>query len=135
MTIGNHTQRSDLMAKRGRPLKEIDQSQFEKLCALQCTQEEMCGFFNVDDKTLEGWCKRTYGENFSEVFKIKRGTGKVSLRRNQWKMAETNPTMAIWLGKQYLGQRDTANIQIKQEIEQETIDAVEALIHANKGTK
>lgn len=120
--------------KMGRPLKELDQAQFEKLCSLQCTRDEICSWFNVDDMTLDKWCKRTYGDTFSAVFAVKRGTGKVSLRRNQWKMAETNPTMAIWLGKQYLGQRDTANIQIKTEIEQETIDAVEALIHANKGT-
>ena len=32
--------------------------------------------------------------------------GKTSLRRNQWRLAETNPTMAIWLGKQYLNQTD-----------------------------
>ena len=28
----------------GRPKKEIDQRQFENLCGLQCTQEEICGF-------------------------------------------------------------------------------------------
>ena len=27
----------------------------------------------------------------------------------QFKLAEKNPTMAIWLGKQYLGQKDTIN--------------------------
>ncbi len=30
----------------------------------------------------------------------------MSLRRHQMKMAEKNPTMLLWLGKQYLGQRD-----------------------------
>jgi hypothetical protein len=89
-----------------RPRKNIDQKQFESLCGLQCTQEEMCCFFNVDDVTLNRWCKRTYKKSFSEVFKSKRGTGKISLRRNQWKLAETNVAMAIFLGKQYLGQSD-----------------------------
>ena len=56
--------------------------------------------------TLNGWCKRTYKKGFSEVFKIKRQGGKASLRRTQWHLAESNPTMAIWLGKQYLGQKD-----------------------------
>ena len=45
--------------------------------------------------------------NFSEVFKQKRGVGKISLRRHQWRLAEKNANMAIWLGKQYLGQSDT----------------------------
>ena len=30
-------------------------------------------------------------------------------------MAENNPTMAIWLGKQYLGQRDKQETENKNE--------------------
>ena len=89
-----------------RPRKEIDRTSFEKLCALQCTKEEICGFFSITDKTLESWCKRTYRAGFSEVFRQKRGRGKISLRRHQWRLAEKNANMAIWLGKQYLGQRN-----------------------------
>lgn len=94
----------------GRPKKNIDQQEFEKLCALQCTLNEVCSWFRVDNVTLNRWCKETYGTTFSEVFKVKRGIGQVSLRRSQFQMAEKNPTMAIWLGKQYLGQRE--NIEI-----------------------
>lgn len=90
-----------------RPRKEIDQTQFEKLCAMQCTQEEICGWFDVCSDTLSAWCKRTYKKGFSETYAQKRGLGKISLRRSQWRLAETNATMAIWLGKQYLGQADT----------------------------
>lgn len=90
----------------GRPKKEINQKQFESLCMIQCTETEICSVLDVDDKTLARWCKQTYRRNFSEVFREKREGGKASLRRNQWKMSETNPTMAIWLGKQYLGQSD-----------------------------
>ena len=101
------------MAKRGRPLKEIDKKQFENLCVLQCTLEEICGFFEVSDKTLENWCKRTYdGMNFSEIFAQKRSKGKISLRRYQFQMAAKNPTMAIWLGKQWLGQAEQQKVEI-----------------------
>lgn len=89
-----------------RPRKEIDQKQFEGLCALQCTKEEICGFLEITDKTLENWCKRTYNAGFSETFREKRGKGKVSLRRAQFQLAQKNANMAIWLGKQYLGQKD-----------------------------
>lgn len=89
-----------------RPRKEIDQKQFESLCGLQCTKEEICGWFNVSEKTLNAWCKRTYGQSFSLVFQQKRGNGKISLRRKQWALAGENASMAIWLGKQYLGQRE-----------------------------
>ena len=94
----------------GRPRKEIDQRQFEGLCGLQCTVEEMCGWFGVSPKTLYSWVKRTYGENFSTIFSQKRERGKISLRRSQWRLAEKNASMAIFLGKQYLGQRDQATI-------------------------
>lgn len=92
--------------KGGRPRKEIDKTQFEKLCGLQCTKEEICSFFDITDKTLESWCKRTYKVGFSEVFRLKRGKGKISLRRYQFELAKKNANMAIWLGKQYLDQSD-----------------------------
>lgn len=55
----------------GRPEKPIDKKTFEKLCGMQATEEEICGFFDVTDKTLAKWCRKTYGLKFSEVFKIK----------------------------------------------------------------
>lgn len=95
-----------------RPLKEIDQKQFENLCGLQCTEEEICGWFDITDKTLNSWCKRTYNQSFSEVFRQKRSKGKISLRRHQFQLAEKNANMAIWLGKQYLGQKDQTSIDM-----------------------
>ena len=92
--------------KGGRPPKEIPQKEFEKLCGLQCTKEEICGFFDVTDKSLENWCKRTYKQGFSEVFREKRGLGKISLRRMQFQLAKKSAAMAIFLGKNWLGQTD-----------------------------
>lgn len=99
----------------GTTKKEIDQKQFEALCGLQCTLLEICDALDVSDKTLDGWCKRTYGEHFSEVFAKKRGKGKISLRRMQWRLAEKNASMAIWLGKQYLDQKDVVEQNINTE--------------------
>lgn len=96
----------DVKRKTGRPKKEINKEQFEKICALQATEQEICSFFNVTDKTLTSWCKRTYGQSFSEVYAIKRNMGKLSLRRMQFKLAEKSPAMAIFLGKNMLGQKD-----------------------------
>lgn len=98
-----------------RPLKPIDRQEFEKLCGLQCTKSEICSWFDVTDKTLENWCKREYELGFSEVFAEKRGLGKISLRRNQFKLAEKSAAMAIFLGKNYLGQRDQHDITATAE--------------------
>jgi hypothetical protein len=89
-----------------RPRKEIDMEQFEKLCGLQCTEEEICNWFDITDKTLSSWCKSTYGSGFSEVYAKKRALGKISLRRAQFRLAEKSAAMAIFLGKNYLGQTD-----------------------------
>ena len=123
-----------MIDKGGRPKKDIDKKMFENLCAIQCTKDEICGIFDIDEKTLTRWCKDTFNEGFSDVFKRKSQTGKMSLRRTQFKLAEKNPTMAIFLGKQYLGQRD--NI----EVEHKDFSKVEELLNkidkeANKDNK
>lgn len=92
--------------KMGRPVKDINKQQFESLCAIQCTQEEICGVLDICPDTLIDWCRKEYGMTFSKVFKEKRGMGRASLRRMQWKLAGKNATMGIWLGKQYLEQKD-----------------------------
>jgi hypothetical protein len=61
----------------------------------------------VSEPTLIDWCKRTYdGQDFLTVFNQKREGGKISLRRMQWQLAEKSPAMAIFLGKNHLGQTD-----------------------------
>lgn len=97
--------------KIGRPQKEINKDQFESLCRLQCTRLEICEVTGVSEDTIERWCKRTYGETFAVVFSQKRTGGFVSLRRTQFKLADKSAAMAIFLGKNYLGQAD------KQEME------------------
>ena len=98
--------------KGGRPQKQIDVEEFEKLCALQCTKDEICGWFDITDKTLDAWCKRTYESGFSDIYSKKRGKGKISLRRMQFHLAKTNAAMAIFLGKNYLGQKDIQDGQL-----------------------
>lgn len=92
----------------GRPKKQINWEQAEKLAYLQCTREEMAGFFGCTPKTFAVRLKEhTEGLSFEEWFSIYGSNGKISLRREQMKLAEKgNATMLVWLGKQYLGQTD-----------------------------
>ncbi len=92
----------------GRPKKKIDKSVFENLMKIQCTKEEICAVLMVSENTLLNWVKENYdGATFCAVFSSFKAVGRASLRRIQYDQAEKNPRMAIWLGKQYLGQRDT----------------------------
>lgn len=110
------------MAKAGRPRKEIDADNFKKLCGLQCTLAEIAGFFDCSEDTIENWCKRTFNRNFSDVFKDFSASGKISLRRNQFRLAEKSATMAIFLGKNYLGQKDSIEYEDRESIER--LDAI-----------
>lgn len=98
--------------KMGRPKVEIEQEQFEKLCALQCTEVEIASWFKCSIDTIENFCKKTYKSTFSDIYKSLSAFGRISLRRNQFKMAEHNCSMAIWLGKQYLDQKEKVEAQV-----------------------
>lgn len=100
-----------------RPTIEIDQKQFEKLCGLQCTLTEIAAWFSCSEDTIERWCRRTYHQGFAETFEVKRGLGKISLRRMQWQLAQKSAIMAIFLGKQYLGQSDQPDARQAGDVE------------------
>lgn len=102
------------MARTGRPKVQIEEDQFKALCSIQCTLTEISGVLNCSEDTVERWCKRTLKMNFAEAFKKYSAPGRMSLRRTQFKMAETNATMAIWLGKQYLGQTDKVEANVTE---------------------
>lgn len=94
----------------GRPKKEIDYNAVEKLANIQCTQEEISSFLGISTRTLQRDPK------FIELFNKGRENGKMSLRRIQWKHAEKSATMAIFLGKQYLGQKDNVEVTNTDEL-------------------
>ena len=100
------------MPRTGRPRKEIDWTEFTKLCQIQCTEEEIASFFDMSIETLNKRCKEEFDKTFLEVYSQKKLGGRASLRRMQWQAAESgNPTMLIWSGKQYLGQTDKQQVE------------------------
>ena len=105
----------------GRPRVQIDQEEFEKLCALHCTCIEIAEWFNCSVDTIERWCKRTYEENFAEVFKKKSSKGKISLRRKMFETAMGgNVTMQIFLSKNVLGYADKIEQRTTEISKEET---------------
>lgn len=93
-----------------RPRKEIDYNLVEKLANIQCTQEEIASVLDITARTL------LKDEKFKEIYEKGRENGKASLRRIQWRHAEKSASMAIFLGKQYLGQRDNLEVTNQTEI-------------------
>ena len=88
-----------------RPATPIDLKLLEDLARIQCTDEEMASILGF---TKEGFRKRKQRQpELVDLVEKAREAGRSSLRRIQWKSAlGGNTTMQIWLGKQYLQQRD-----------------------------
>lgn len=101
-----------------RPRVDIDLEEFEKLAALACTQADIAGWFGVTVNTIEKrlaedlLLETKYGQiTLRQLLEIGQAKGRVSVRRQQMKLLEEgNATMAVWLGKQFLGQRDKTEI-------------------------
>lgn len=90
----------------GAPKKAIDWRQFEYLCSLQCTQTEIAAMFAIHHETLRDRVKEQYGENYSSIYKRYAEKGYISLRKYQFDHAKKNASMAIFLGKVLLGQKE-----------------------------
>lgn len=90
----------------GRDKKVLDVKVFKELCAIQCTEKEVCSVLDMNIDTLLRNLKEIYGLTFAEIRSRYADFGRASLRRIQISLAKTSPAMAIWLGKQYLGQRE-----------------------------
>lgn len=85
--------------KVGRPAKKLNAAQITKLAKYGLTQEEMADFFNVSVDTI--------ARNYAEAYKKGRAALCESLKRKQVQLAlKGDKTMLVWLGKQYLGQKE-----------------------------
>ncbi len=74
------------------------------LAKLHCTYAEFAAYFDVSIVTLRFFLSTH--KKARDAVDMGRALGCIELRRAQHRLAETSATMAIWLGKQRLGQRD-----------------------------
>ena len=91
-------------SRTGRRARRIDLVELEKVCALQCTDEEIASFFEVSVRTIE---RRRKNPAFAEAMERGRAKGRLSLRRSLWGLAlKGNPAANIFLSKNLLGYKD-----------------------------
>ena len=92
-----------------RPEAKIDLGELEKLCTMQCTDEEVAAFFGVSTRTIE---RRRQNKQFSEIMDRARAKGRVSVRRNLFRLSNAgNIAATIFLSKNLLGYRDVLNTE------------------------
>lgn len=99
-----------------RPRIKINWKQVDTMCALHCTGEEQAAVLGIDYDTLNKACKREKKKSFTEYFRQKASGGKMSLRRKQYSTAmDGSVPMLIWLGKNWLEQRDQPEDQTRNQ--------------------
>jgi len=98
---------------KGSVTHKIDMEEVEKLASIGATQTEMAHWFSCSIATIE----RRLAEPANRII-VERGRAKMlmSIRRQQISMMMGGSVpMAIFLGKQYLGQRDKIDHAISKE--------------------
>lgn len=79
-------------------------SEIRSLAKLQCTDREAAGFFGL---SVAKWKQiLRYDKKAALAWEEGLQEGRISLRRKQFRLADTNASMATFLGKQYLGQHE-----------------------------
>ena len=95
--------------KKGPPRAKLDLAQVEVLASIQCTDYEIALVLGVSEKTIQR--RKADDPAFLSAYEKGRADGRVSLRKWQFETAKArNVGMLIWLGKQYLGQTDKADL-------------------------
>ena len=128
------SEKKDTPKRMGRPPIEIDWDIVKGLCEIMCTQVEICSVLGISVDTLTRACKAQHNMTCAEYIKSHQEIGKSSLRRAQFSAAmKGNPTMLIWMGKQFLDQSDKSEVtQIaKRNIEDYTDEELRTLEDAH----
>lgn len=80
------------------------------LAAIQCTYEEIAAVVGTSEVTVR--------KKFGDLVERERLAGRMSLRRAQYQKAvkDGNTAMLIWLGKQFLGQKEKLDTTVTETV-------------------
>lgn len=107
-----HNQRkvSRTVSPGRRPSIEFDLKMARRLPEIQCTDEEIARACGVSMKTIAN--RRNNDPEFHALIEQGKAWGRIKIRHEQFKQMEAGSTqMAIWLGKNHLGQTDKADVR------------------------
>lgn len=95
-----------------RPEADIDWKKVDAYLQAHCNGTGIAGLLGISPETLYRACKRDHKIGFDEYSQQKKAEGKELLKAKQFETAMSgNVSMQIWLGKQYLNQRDRAEME------------------------
>ena len=112
-----------------RPKVDIDWEQVGQSLIADCKTVDIAAQHGISTRTLYQRCKQDLGIRFSALSQQKKAHGDNLLRAKQYEMAVNgNTVMAIFLGKQRLGQKDQNEIGITVDVAKLSDEELETLI-------
>lgn len=103
--------------KRLSPMKALDEDLILKLSSILCTNEEIAYICGCSHDTLQ--------KRYMHILDAGRSQGRMSIRRKQFEVAMAgNGAMLIWLGKQYLKQKEP-----REAPEDMKVDEIKVTLH------
>lgn len=91
----------------GRPKADIDWEMVDNFLKAHCDGVGIASYFGIASDTLYRLVKERYNMGFDDYRRQKQSEGKDLLRAKQYSVAMAgDKTMLVWLGKQYLEQKD-----------------------------
>lgn len=103
--------------KMGRPVFELDDKNFDIAIQLPMIKADICLLMGgCSEDTIERYVKKRFGKTFAELQGERRQHFRKNILGKQYEIAmKGNVGMLIWLGKQYLGQKDKQEISGDEE--------------------
>lgn len=94
--------------KQGRPVFELDDKNFDVAIQLPMIKADICLLMGgCSEDTIERYVKKRFGKTFAELQSERRQHFRKNILGKQYELAmKGNVGLLIWLGKNYLGQRD-----------------------------
>ena len=110
--------------KGGRPPIQWDEKEAAIFGRFRATYKTMSDYYGCSERTIKRLMTNDDDDGneskFCHHYKNGLSSGQMKLSEAQWKAAqEGNATMLIWLGKQYLGQKDRQEISLDDKRENE----------------
>ena len=94
-----------------KPRKELDAGIIKRMASVMCTNEEIAFALGCSADTIE--------RRYKDLIHAGKAEARGTLRRKQWEIAMTgNVPMLIWLGKQWLKQREPEKEEAKDQVEE-----------------
>lgn len=93
-------------------LYEITSVELQMLEQQFTPKSEIAKYFLCSEKDLDDFVRETYDISYQDFHNTMVARGRASILQKQYNLANKNPNVAIFLGKQYCGQtEDTSDVK------------------------